>query len=114
MSTKLQDLLTAAADRLDKSIGNEDLVIALRKATVPTVAVKYPISAVDAHDIAHRFTHHQPKGGQLDSYQIMRGQTQSLAELFTMNVPPGRERALAITKLEEAVMWANAGIARGE
>jgi hypothetical protein len=27
-------------------------------------------------------------------------------------VPSGRERSLALTKLEEAMMWANAGIAR--
>ena len=29
-------------------------------------------------------------------------------------VPQGRERALALTKLEETIMWANAGIARSE
>ncbi len=75
---------------------------------------KYPISEADAADMTKRFTHHPPKGDQLERYPILRGQTQSLAELFLMNVPPGRERALAITKLEEAVMWANAGIARGE
>jgi hypothetical protein len=28
-------------------------------------------------------------------------------------IPPGREQALFVTKLEEAMMWANAAIARG-
>jgi hypothetical protein len=30
------------------------------------------------------------------------------------NVPPSRERSLALTKLEECIMHANAGIARHE
>ena len=34
------------------------------------------------------------------------------AKLFLATVPAGREQSLAITKLEEAMMWANAGIAR--
>ena len=29
-----------------------------------------------------------------------------------LNVPPGREHALALTKLEEALFWAGAGISR--
>jgi hypothetical protein len=34
------------------------------------------------------------------------------ASLIVERVPGGREQALALTKLEEVVMWANAGIAR--
>ena len=30
------------------------------------------------------------------------------------NVPDGREKSLAMTKLEECCMWANAGIARSK
>lgn len=29
-------------------------------------------------------------------------------------VPDGREKSMALTKLEEVMFWANAGIARGE
>jgi hypothetical protein len=35
-----------------------------------------------------------------------------MARLVTEVVPAGREQALALTKLEEAMFWANAGIAR--
>lgn len=35
-----------------------------------------------------------------------------LARLIEVNCPEGREKALAYTKLEECVMWANAGIAK--
>lgn len=37
---------------------------------------------------------------------------QLAAEAVLRLVPEGREQSLAITKLEEAMFWANAGIAR--
>jgi hypothetical protein len=79
-------------------------------------APKYLISEADAADMANRFMRHHIVSEDEKSDRLLRmsGQTQSLAELYLMNVPPGRERSLAITKLEEAVMWANAGISRGE
>jgi hypothetical protein len=36
----------------------------------------------------------------------------TLALFMDYNLPDGREQALAITKLEEAMFWANAAIAR--
>lgn len=35
------------------------------------------------------------------------------ADLVLTAVPAGREQSLALTKIEEAVAWAKAGIARG-
>jgi hypothetical protein len=43
---------------------------------------------------------------------LIRDSAKYLAGIIKDVVPEGREQALAITKLEEAVMWANAGIAR--
>jgi len=37
-----------------------------------------------------------------------------LAAYINENCPDSREKSLAFTKLEEAVMWANASIARNE
>ena len=37
-----------------------------------------------------------------------------LAHLLVTNCPESRELSCALTKLEEAVMWANAAIARNE
>ena len=60
------------------------------------------------------FTYHPPKPGQPDIYQELRGQAKQLAESFYDKCPPSRERSLALTNLEQAVMWANAAIARSE
>lgn len=63
-------------------------------------------------ELNHRFTYHAPKEGQPELYEKMRAKAKGLAAFIEKNVPDSRERALALTKVEEAVMWANAGIAR--
>ena len=60
------------------------------------------------------FTYHSPKGDQPNRYVILRDTAKELALLILNNVPPSREQSLAITKLEEAIMWANKGIACNE
>jgi len=65
-------------------------------------------------DIENRFTYHPPKEGQAERYQDLRDQCKDLALNILGCCPPGRERALALTKLEEASFWANAAIARNE
>lgn len=61
-----------------------------------------------------RFTYHAPKPGQSEKYQQIRDRAKDLAGLMDILCPDSREFSLAITKLEEAVMWANAAIARRE
>ena len=63
-------------------------------------------------EIECNFTYHAPKDGQLEIYQNIRTLAKELALEIDEVVPEGREKSLAITKLEEAVFWANAGIAR--
>lgn len=63
-------------------------------------------------DIENRFTYHTPKPGQPEIYQDIRNLAKTLANLIDELVPNGREKALAFTKLEETVFWANAGVAR--
>ena len=60
------------------------------------------------------FTYHEPKGTQVERYQAIRSTGKFLAVLVTESTPKSREQALALTKIEEAVMWANAAIARNE
>lgn len=63
-------------------------------------------------NIENAFTYHAPKPGQPEKYQAIREKAKELAYLIDELVPDSREKSLAQTNLEQAVMWANAGIAR--
>ncbi len=45
-----------------------------------------------------------------EAIKTLRSALKSVRDTVLATVPPGRERALAITKLEEASMWGNKGI----
>lgn len=70
------------------------------------------MSALDT--IERNFTYHAPHGDQVERYGEIRAGGKRLAELIAAACPDSRERALAFTKLEEAIFWANASIARNE
>jgi len=69
---------------------------------------------VDQAEIERRFSYHAPKGDQADRYVTLREQAKILAERIVELTPASREQALALRKLEEAVMHANSAIARRE
>ena len=62
--------------------------------------------------IENNFTYHAPKDGQPEKYEAIRSKGKELAYLIDEVCPGSREKSLAMTKLEEAVMWANASVAR--
>jgi hypothetical protein len=62
--------------------------------------------------IENNFKYHAPKEGQPEKYAAIREKAKELAYLIDELCPNSREKSLAATKLEEAVMWANASIAR--
>lgn len=68
---------------------------------------------IDKLELDNRFTYHAPKEGQPRKYELIRQSGKALAEVIMALCPMEcRETALAVTKLEEAVMLANAAIAR--
>ena len=67
---------------------------------------------MDEEDLMNRFTYHAPKEGQPEIYKIIRGRALDFANALDDLCPDSREKSLAITKLEEAVFWANASISR--
>lgn len=62
----------------------------------------------------NNFVYHSPKEGQPERYQLLRSTAGELSKLLNEQCPPSRELSLAQTKLEEAIFWANAAIARNE
>ena len=64
--------------------------------------------------IEKAFTYHPPKENQPQRYNRIRDAAKELANLIAALTPESREQSLALTKIEEAVMWANAAIARNE
>lgn len=62
--------------------------------------------------IENNFSYHKPTGDQPEKYELIRAIGREFAYSIDSYVPNSREKSLAMTKLEEAVMWANAGIAR--
>jgi hypothetical protein len=65
------------------------------------------------YEMEKRFTYHPPKGDQPFRYECLRAAARALAVEISKLCPSDTwETALALTKVEEAVMWANAAIAR--
>ncbi len=67
---------------------------------------------MDDHDLSNRFTYHPPTTEQAAIYPEIRAAGLALASLMNHHCPNSRELSLAITHVEEAIMWANASIAR--
>lgn len=68
---------------------------------------------MDNADIEHRFAFHPAATEEKRTrHRSARNACLLAAERINMLCPEGREKSLAITKLEEAMMWANAAIAR--
>ena len=60
------------------------------------------------------FTYHKPFGSQPERYQILRNFAHQFAIIINDHCPESREKALALTSLQQCVMWANAAIAINE
>jgi len=60
------------------------------------------------------FTYHAPTDHQKTRYENLRGSAKMLASLINTYCPESREKSLALTNLQQAIMWANASIAINE
>ena len=64
-------------------------------------------------DIENRFAFHAATTEEKrDAHTSVRQNCRELADFLNERLPEGREKSTAIYKLEEAMFWANAAIAR--
>lgn len=64
-------------------------------------------------ELKNRFRYHPPQTEQRrQAHETVRSGLLTTAERLYELLPDGREKSLAITKLEEAMFWANAALAR--
>lgn len=69
---------------------------------------------IDYKDLDNRFRAHAVDAEGVECMEAVRDAARDLAVRICQVAPAGRERSLALTRVEEAMFWANAGIAREE
>jgi hypothetical protein len=62
-------------------------------------------------DIEHTFSYHPPDAEARKKHEMIREQYKNLAHLINNTLKEGREKSVAITNLQQSLMWANASIA---
>jgi hypothetical protein len=68
---------------------------------------------VNSADIENRFAYHAPTDEEKrNAHTSVRNACREVADFLNETLPEGREKSTAITKLEEAMFWANAALAR--
>jgi len=66
-------------------------------------------------DIKHRLTNHPPKDRRVaNELDFLTGKFIDLGFTLVDSLPDGREKSLALTKLEECSMWSKAALARNQ
>lgn len=65
-------------------------------------------------DLDAVFQYHAPHGDQPARYVALREKAKELAALIQTSTPESREQSVALTNLQQAIMWANAAIAINE
>lgn len=64
--------------------------------------------------LENSFVYHAPKDDQPKRYEALRSKAKELAHMIDELCPNSREKSIAHTNLEQAVMWANKSIACNE
>lgn len=76
--------------------------------------VLYTPTEDDLNELIKRFNYHKPHGDQPNRYQAIRQMLMNASLYIMGRTPKSREQSIVLTKLEEAMFWTNAAIARNE
>lgn len=107
VEVKRFNLIPAEREQMNKRVAN---LTATKNTLVQKVDNKQEIN----EDIERRFTYHSPKPEDIPKFAELRNTAKELAYLIVKLTPESREQSLALTKLEECIMHANAAIARSK
>ena len=69
-------------------------------------------SSLTGEEIHDRFHYHAPSEDGVLRHQELSTRYENTAHIIDVICPPGREKSLATTKLEESKFWASAAVAR--
>lgn len=68
---------------------------------------------MDTAELKNRFAFHPAvTSARRELHEDVRYRCWDLANWINQKVPEGREKSLAVTHLEDVMMWANAAVAR--
>lgn len=84
------------------------MTLSVRVSTQPTLWV----TVTKTQNLDNRFDYHRPDAAKVVLHESIREIFRDAAHDIDLMVPDGREKALALVSIEEAMFWANAGIAR--
>jgi hypothetical protein len=70
---------------------------------------------MDNEQITHNFTNHPPQSDDIATkLDDLTTEFVIMAKMLNRNLPEGREKALALTNLEQCSMWSKAAVARNQ
>lgn len=67
-------------------------------------------TVVDTERLHRSLTNITPNAGQVERIELLRAVAKDFGAALIESSPPSRERSLAVTHLEDCVMWAVKGI----
>lgn len=66
-------------------------------------------------ELLHRTQHHPPKSAEtIAAHEGIRAATRNFLDAIRLHCPECREKAIAVSNAEQAMMWANAAVARNQ
>ena len=109
LNESLRTSLTGGS-RPGTSAVEPEIVDDLPEASFRPIPVSLRVLTDD--EIWERFNYHPPSTEGAGRHQELSSLFVAIARRVDDICPPGREKSLAFTKLEEAKMWASAAVAR--